>query len=71
MQTPTQPLAAFASTLFCKRIPTIVRQATKPYLLDTIDCSIYGSQASWVKTLYNFTTRSPCTRIATRGISRA
>lgn len=71
MQTPTQPLAAFASTLFYERIPTIVRQATKPYLLDTIDCSIYGSQTSWVKILYNFTTRRPRAHIATRGMSRA
>ena len=71
MQTPTQPLAAFASTLFCKRMPTIVRQATKPYLLDTIGCSIYGSQTSWAQTLDNFTTRSPCTHTAARGMSRA
>ena len=68
MQTPTQTLAAFASTLFCKRIPAIVRQATKPYLLDTIGCSIYGSQTSWAKILNNFTTRRPRTHTAARGM---
>ena len=71
MQTPTQTLAAFASTIFCKRIPAIVRQATKPYLLDTIGCSIYGSQTSWAEILNNFTTRSRCTHPATRGMLRA
>ena len=71
MQTPTQTLAAFASILFYKRMPTIVGQATKSYLLDTIGCSIYGSQTSWAEILNNFTTRSRCTHPATRGMLRA
>jgi len=41
MMTPTRTLAAFASTLAYKHIPTVVREATKQYLLDTIGCGIY------------------------------
>ena len=51
MATTTQTLVAFASTLSCERIPTIVRTATKQYRLDTISCSIYGSQTPWAKIL--------------------
>ena len=51
MTTPTQIMAAFASTLSYERIPTIVREATKQYLLDTIGCAIYGSQTPWAKIL--------------------
>lgn len=53
MTTPTQTLAALASTLSYKRIPTIVGETTKQSLLDTVGCGIYGSQTSWVKSLTN------------------
>jgi len=42
MMTPTRTLAAFASTLAYEHIPTVMREATKQYLLDTIGCGIYG-----------------------------
>src|SRR5207247_10496083 len=51
MATPTRTLAAFASTLSYEAIPTVVREATKQYLLDTIGCGIYGSQTPWAKIL--------------------
>ncbi len=53
MKTPTQTLAALASTLPYERIPTIVREATKQYRLGTIGCDIYGSQTPWAKILNN------------------
>ena len=49
--TPTQTLAAFASTLSSKRIPPIVRAATKQPWLDTVGCGMHGSQTSWAKIL--------------------
>jgi len=51
MATPTRTLAAFAATLSYEAIPTVVREATKQYLLDTIGCGIYGLQTSWAKTV--------------------
>src|SRR2546426_11919672 len=51
MATPTRTLAAFASTLSYEVIPTVVREATKQYLLDTIGCGMYGSQTPGAKTL--------------------
>lgn len=53
MTIPTQTLAALASTLSYKDIPTIVREATKQYVRDAIGCGIYGSQTSWVNSLNN------------------
>ena len=49
--TPTRTLAAFASTLVYEHIPTVVREVTKQYLLDTLGCGIYGSQTPWAKIL--------------------
>src|SRR5215475_10299609 len=51
MATPTRTLAAFASTLSYEAIPTVVCEATKQYLFDTIGCGIYGSQTPWAKIL--------------------
>ena len=51
MTTPTRTLAAFASTLTYEHLPTMVREATKQYLLDAIGCGIYGSQTPWAKIL--------------------
>ena len=51
MTTPTRTLGAFASTFAYEHLPTVVREATKHYLLDAIGCGIYGSQTPWAKIL--------------------
>src|SRR5262249_55540780 len=46
-------MAAFTSIYAYECIPTLVCEATKQYLLDTIGSDIDGSQTSWAKILHS------------------
>jgi 2-methylcitrate dehydratase PrpD len=54
MQAPTQTLVTFAATLSYDHLSSLLVDAAKQSLLDTIGCGIYGAATPWAKAVNTY-----------------